>query len=73
MATQTSYNSIEGSPHRQRVFFIIAGMCALIVVLAVISAFSPAFPDLSPVITYLSEVRVTPVWPQIGLVSTLAR
>jgi len=73
MATQTSYNSIDGSPHRQRVFFIIAGLCAVIIVLAVISAFSSASPNLSLVITYLSEVRVTPIWPQIGLVSTLAR
>jgi len=43
---------------------ILAGICASCLVLALIYLF--ALPNFSQVVDCLSEVRVTPSWPQIG-------
>jgi len=43
---------------------ILAGLCAACLILALI--YLSTLPDFSQVVGCLSEVRVTPSWPEIG-------
>ena len=43
---------------------ILAGICAFCLILALI--YLSTLPNFSQVVDCLSEVRVTPSWPQIG-------
>ena len=66
MSAQIAHNTTVRIPHSLKVAFIIGGACALIVVLAAVIAYLPEHPDFSRVISYLSDIRLTPGWPQIG-------
>jgi hypothetical protein len=66
MAAKTFNNSTQRTPRCLKVVGIIGVLCALIVVLAALIAYLPEHLDFSLFITYLSDVRVTPTWPQIG-------
>jgi hypothetical protein len=56
------------NPHVLRIIAIIGWVCALLILLVPIIAYLIEKTDLPLFITYLSDVRVTPVWPQIGLI-----
>lgn len=72
MSVETFTNSTLITPRSKKVVVIIGGVCVLVVILVAILAYLSEQPDFSLIITYLSEVRVTPVWPQIGLLPTPA-
>jgi hypothetical protein len=72
MSARISHNTTISIPHSPKAFVIVAGVCALMVILAAVIAYLSERPDLSLLITYLSDVRVTPVWPQIGMFPTPA-
>ena len=72
MSAKNVNNSALSFVRRQKVICVIGGMCALVVFLVAIIAHLSEYHDLSPVITFLSDIRVTPAWPQIGLFSTPA-
>jgi hypothetical protein len=72
MITHHSNRIILRIPFSRKVADIIIGMCAIVVVLVAIHAFLSTQPDFSLIITYLSDVRVTPVGPQFGLFPTMA-
>ena len=72
MSTRISHDSTLSTLHSLKVIGIVGGVSALIVILAAIITLLLEQHDLSLIITYLSEVRVTPVWPQIGLFPTPA-
>jgi uncharacterized membrane protein YkgB len=67
MSAQTSHNSTLSIPYSLKVAGIIAGLFALVVILIATNAYLSGQPDFSMYITYLSDIKVTPVWPQIGL------
>jgi hypothetical protein len=68
MSTKTFNNSTLSIPRSLKVVGIIGGVCA-VAFLALVIAYLSEHTDLSLFITYLSDIRVTPVWPQIGLLS----
>ena len=53
----------------QKVVGIIGGVCVA-VILATVIVYLSGQPDFSMFTSYLSDVRVTPAWPQIGLLPT---
>jgi hypothetical protein len=72
MSVKTFANFILITRRSMKVVFFIGGVCALAVILTVMIAHLTEQYDFSLILTYLSEVRVTPVWPQIGLFPTSA-
>ena len=69
MSVNIFNNIILCTPRSLKVAGILGGVCALVLILVAMIAYLAEQPDFSMVITYLSEIRVTPVWPQIGLFS----
>ena len=63
----SQYKNFRISPGLKRA--IIAGICASCLVLAVAIVYL-SLPNYAQVVSYLSEVRVTPSWPQIGTFSS---
>ena len=55
-----------------KVAILLAGVCTLVLILAARIISLSEDPDLSIFINYLSDIRVTPAWPQIGSFPTLA-
>ena len=72
MSVKTFTNSTLITRLSKKVVVIIGGVCLLVVILVAILAYLSEQPDFSLIITYLSDIRVTPVWPQIGLFPTPA-
>jgi hypothetical protein len=72
MSAKSFNNSILSIPNDLKMGGIIIGVCVLVVVMAAIIAYLPKQSDFSLIITYLSDVQVTPVWPRIGLFPTPA-
>jgi hypothetical protein len=72
MSVKTFNNSTLSTPRSLKVIGIIGGVSALIVILAALITLLLEQADFSPIITYLSNIRVTPIWPQIGLFPTPA-
>jgi len=70
MSNHFSKHLIVSIQRRGKVIGLIGWVCALLVILAPVIAGHIEHPGFSPFVTYLSEIRVTPAWPQIGLVST---
>jgi hypothetical protein len=70
-SNKTFNNSALNILRRQKVIGIIGRTCALIVILAAIITLLLERPDFSLMVAYLSNIRVTPIWPQIGLFTTL--
>jgi hypothetical protein len=70
MSTQISHDSTLSTLHSLKVIGIIVGMSALIIILVAIIAHLSEQADFSLIITYLSDIRVIPFWPQIGLFPT---
>jgi hypothetical protein len=66
MSTRTFNNYTPSIPRSQKVVGVIVGVCAFVAILVAIIAYLPEQPDFSPLITYLSEIRVPPAWPSIG-------
>jgi hypothetical protein len=69
-SNKTFNNSALNILRSQKVIGIIGGVCAFVVILVAIIAFLSEQPDFSLIITRLGDIRVTPVWPQIGLFTT---
>ena len=59
----SQYKNFRISPSLKRA--ILAGICASCLTLALVIVYL-SHPNYPQVISYLSEVRVTPSWPQIG-------
>ncbi len=59
----SQHKNFRISPSLKRA--IIAGICASCLVLAVAIVYL-SLPNYAQVVSYLSEVRVTPSWPKIG-------
>jgi Na+/proline symporter len=72
MSIKTFTNSTLITRRSKKEVVIIGGVCVLVVILVAILAYLSEPPDFSLIITYLSEVRVTPAWPQIGVFPTPA-
>ena len=53
-------------PHALKIISIIGWVCALLILLIPVIAYLIEQTDTPLFITYLSDVRVIPVWPQIG-------
>jgi hypothetical protein len=70
MATNTLNTSRLSTPRSLRVFVNIGVVCATIAILIALIGYLHRQPDLSLFITYLSDIRVTPAWPGIGLITT---
>jgi hypothetical protein len=70
MSAHASHNSTLSIPYNLKVAGIIAGLFASIAILVAIYVYLSGQPDFSMYITYLSDIRVTPVWPNIGLLPT---
>ena len=62
----SQHNNIRISPRLKWAICAGIGTTCLILALAIVYLFLPNFPQ---VVDCLSEVRVTPSWPQIGTVS----
>ena len=72
MSAKTFNNSTLSTPRSRKVIGIIGGVSALIVILAAIITLLLEQPDFSLMVAYLSNIRVTPAWPQIGSFPTPA-
>ena len=72
MSIQATKQSTLSIPRSLKVIGIIGRVFALIVILATIITLLLEQPDFSLIITYLSNIRETPIWPQIGLFPTPA-
>jgi hypothetical protein len=72
MSAKAFSDLIPCIPHGMKLVGIILGVCVLVVVMAAVIAYFPKQANFSQIIIYLSDVRVTPVWPQIGLFPTAA-
>ena len=72
MPTQISHNSTISASRNLKPVIIVGGVCALVFILILMSAYLSELHDFSLIITYLSDIQVTPVWPQIGLFPTSA-
>ncbi len=53
--------------NRLRVIGLIGWTFVLLVILVAVIAPLTEHADYSKIVTYLSDVRMTPVWPQIGV------
>jgi hypothetical protein len=67
MSTQMSRHLNSSLPHNLKLIGIIGGIGASCLILALVVVYLSEPPDLSQLINHLSEVRVTPSWPQIGV------
>jgi hypothetical protein len=67
MSILTSRHKNFPIPNNLKLAGIIAGLCAACLIFALI--YLSALPNFSQVVNCLSEVRVTPSWPQIGIFS----
>lgn len=70
MSNQISHNSTISTHRNLKPVVIIGGVCALAFILIVMIVYLSEQLDFSLIITYFSDVRVTPAWPQIGLFPT---
>jgi len=66
----TFNNSALNTLRSQKVIGIIRGVCAFVFIFVAIIAYLSEQPDFSLIITCLGDIRVIPVWPQIGLFTT---
>ena len=64
MSIPTSRHKNFPIPNNLKLAGILAGLCAACLILALI--YLSTLPNFSQVVDCLSEVRVTPSWPQIG-------
>ena len=67
MSTQMSRYPISSFPRNLELVGIIGGICASCLILAFVVIYLSEPPDFSQLINHLSEIRVTPTWPQIGV------
>lgn len=65
MLAQENGRTYIGVPQALRLVGVIAGVWALLVVLAATLAYLPGHPGFSPFTTFLSDIGDTPGWPQI--------
>ena len=72
MSAQTSHNFTLSIPRSLKVSGVIVGVCTLVVILVAVIAYLSEQTDFALFISHLSDVRVTPCWPQIGLFPTPA-
>ena len=63
MSNHLTKHLIFSIQNRVRVIGLIGWTFALLVILAPVIAYFFEHPGYSTIVTYLSDVRVTPVWP----------
>ncbi len=71
MSTQPSHAPTLSILHSLIGIGSIIEVFALLVILIIVILFLVEYLDMSKIITSLSDIRVTPTWPQIGSYPTL--
>jgi len=72
MSNHFSKHSMVSRQSSMRVIGMIGWALSLLVISALVITPLSEHTDCSTVVTNLADIRVTPVWPQIGLFSTPA-
>ena len=70
MSNHFSKYLIVSLQRRWKVIGVVGCVCVLLIILAPVITYLVQHLNFSPFVTYLGDIRVTPVWPQIGLLST---
>jgi hypothetical protein len=65
MPIEISLPSNLSIPRSLKMVGIIGGVWAILITVGAVIAYLPAYPDFSPMNTYLSDIGDTPGWPQI--------
>ena len=70
MSNHFSKYLIVSLQRRWKVIGVVGCECVLLIILAPVITYLVQHLNFSPFVTYLGDIRVTPAWPQIGLLST---